>query len=195
MINPYSYIYISTIDKHLDGLITHQERLEEIKKCKSDKTKREKTSVWNLLQLVLEEQLNLDINSLNLTKNENSKWVCEDLYISFSHSKDLIMVGVSSHPIGVDIQEFRPIENPKTLAKLASIDFCEEKDSVEYLIEEWSKKEAIFKKKNLKNFIGSKIKVDNFTKTIFNNYNYNNATYVAVVSQNIDIKQNVKILI
>ena len=183
----FTYVYVSPLDEYIEEGLFYTPRIEEINNCKSTKTQKEKTAVWNLFEKILKEKLGVTSLEVKPYKNENGKWVSDFLYISFSHSKDLIMVGISSSPIGVDIQEIKPLKNAKTLAKLALNE--EEKGlfNEKEFIEIWSKKEAMFKKLDLPNFVGNKIIIDKNTKCLFNNYSYNCSTYVAVISVNEDL--------
>lgn len=186
--NKFTFIYISPIANNLNKAIFNIERKKEIESCKSEKAKKEKIAVWNLFEKILKEKLLTNSNELNVTKNKNGKWISDNLYFSFSHSKDLVMVGISSNPIGVDIQEIYPLKNAKSLAKLASIEINDENIDEIKIFEEWTKKEAAFKKSNGQTLLGNKIRVDKSTNNLFNNYNYKNSNYVAAISQDIELE-------
>lgn len=67
----------------------------------------EKYFGWRLLEFACKDALGVDLNSLNPRKLETGKWVVDKYYISLSNSGSRVMVGVSTKPVGVDIQKMR----------------------------------------------------------------------------------------
>ena len=80
---------------------------------------------WLLLKEKVIEEYNLDIDTLELSYNENNKPLFKEFNFNISHSKNYIAVGLSNNEIGVDIQV---IEN-KSLANLAKKLNIEESDN------------------------------------------------------------------
>ena len=124
------------------------ERNNEIMACCSEKVRREKYYVWKLLEVAIEDYLGVKITELTFEKN-GRKWVCNKCYFSLSHSKDVVAVGISNYPIGVDIQYVETISN------ISSKILADGEDGD--LLELWCKKEALYKAGNDIDFIPSKI--------------------------------------
>ena len=130
-----------------------KERMDEIKKCASQKARREKYYVWVLLGKALKELLNLEIDNLQFTKKSNGKWISPSICFSLAHTDGLVAVAISDSPVGVDCELIRPMKagiekkmlTECELRELGSIPSCE-KDL--YIIDKWCRKEAVFKMKD-----------------------------------------------
>ncbi len=158
----FTHVYYAEIPQEIKiGKVYPESRDEEIKSCKSEKTRAEKYFVWRLLEYAVKKSLGLDFKALNFTKTEYGKWVTEGFYFSLSHSEGLAAVAVSSSPVGVDIEAVKE-RNYERLEKRA---FSPEERRSFYLLPEeergekftllWAKKESVFKMRNLPEFIPS----------------------------------------
>ena len=125
-------------------------RREEIEGVKNERVRREKYSVWRLLGYALKNSLGIDIKEIDIKKNENGKWLAEDVYFSLSHAKNAVAVAVSSAPVGIDIEPITALKNDisgrvLTESELVKYVRLGDVDKREDLIKKWTAKEAIFK--------------------------------------------------
>ena len=142
--------YAAIGDCPIDAPIYPKQRYEQIISCKSEKTRREKYFVWQLLKKTVEDHLNLCFDNLIFTKQPNGQWVCPDFYFSLSHTDGVACVAVSRDPIGVDVELIRPIkmgiaERFLTDREMEAYLELPEDRRDRFLIEAWVKKEADFK--------------------------------------------------
>ena len=86
--------------------ISFAPRAEEIKACTNENVRRQKLYVWKLLELAVGDLSGMDLNSLNLRKDENGKWQSDKIYISLSHSGNVVAAAVSDSSVGLDIEFF-----------------------------------------------------------------------------------------
>ena len=118
-------------------------RNREIREAKREETRQEKYAVWKLLEFALKHSFSKDIKDLTFKKDENGKWSCGKIKLSLSHSNRYVMVGVSNHKVGVDIEGDRNYTNER-MEKIKRKVFTEEEMSEDFY-EVWTKKESIFK--------------------------------------------------
>ena len=147
-------IYVTTV--HLDtpldlNRITSKKRKAEIEKIKNPQVKAEKFFAWLLLEHAVKSSFDYKLSSLNPRKTADGKWVADRIFFSISHSDGIIAVAISDKPVGVDIQrEVAPraknfAEKVLNERELSELRHLSDKDKTGYLIELWSKKEALFK--------------------------------------------------
>ena len=113
-----SRIYIRNINSFNQPIILNDinvKRKEYLEKLKEDSLKKSYYA-WLLLKEMVLEEYNLDIDQLTLYYNEFNKPYFKEFCFNISHSKDLIVVGISNSDIGVDIQY---IDKTKDIDKLA----------------------------------------------------------------------------
>ena len=132
---------------------TRKEYLEKLA------SKSQKTSyyAWVLLKEKVIEEFNLDIDELQLIYNEHGKPLFKEFYFNISHSKNLIAVGLSSNPIGVDIQVIEGKDVSKISKKLEI-----EEDDIPAFYKVFSSIEAKGKKEGVGIFPSS-LKSKNYT--------------------------------
>jgi len=135
------------------------ERLKEIEACKCSEVREEKFYSWKLLEVGIFQSLGLDIKDVKFS-HKNSKWTCDKLCFSISHSQNLVAVAVARNDIGIDIEEINLKRFSKFPAeKILTQEEIEQKNStpleLNYL---WTVKEALFKKGSNEIFIPNKIK-------------------------------------
>lgn len=100
--------------------ISFAPRAEEIEACTNENVRRQKLYVWKLLELAVGDLSGMDLNSLNLRKDENGKWQSDKIYISLSHSGNVVAAAVSDSSVGLDIEFF----NEKKIRKVACKQNC-----------------------------------------------------------------------
>ena len=146
-----SYVYYAAIPSEIGSDVLYPpERMVEIERCRSEKSRREKYYVWRLLEIALKDALSLDIANIKFTKKPNNKWVCDDCFFSLAHTEGLASVAVSTERIGVDAERVRALrggiaEKILTEREMARLGGMTEREREDYLLERWCAKEAIFK--------------------------------------------------
>ena len=93
---------------------TRKEYLEKL----SSNSQKISYYAWIFLKERVLEEFNLNIDELHLTYNEHGKPMFKEFCFNISHSKNLIAVGVSNNPIGVDIQVIEGKDVSKLTKKL-----------------------------------------------------------------------------
>lgn len=155
------------------GNVYPTERQAEIDGCINPLVKAEKYTSWQLLRYAIEHTFDLPFEQLNLHKNQNGKWTCDELCFSISHSNGLCAVVVDENPVGVDIQAFEPHRFDK---RLLSRIVCEQEKQVtpyknllattteqltdqqqKQILSLWCKKEALFKVLDLPAFVAHNV--------------------------------------
>jgi len=177
-------IYVARIP---EGAVVYEtlypeSRDKEVSGVRNERVRREKYFVWRLLTHALETSLGLDIKSLKIEKNENGKWICDDVYFSLSHGGDAVAVVISSNDVGIDIEPLSAIKN-ENIAKrmLTEREFLElgwlsQDEKTEYILKKWTAKEAIFKARDDKVFHPQSIEVSDhnvsFKETVLDGEKY-----------------------
>ena len=142
-------IYVSNFPFDIKKAEIYPElRRSQIEGCFSEKVRCEKFFAWKLLEKILREA---DVNIKNISfKKLGERWDCEEFYFSISHTENIVAVAVSNFPVGIDV------ENSRRELKLAHLQ--------NKLLQEnelklgvgfnkiWTRKEAIFKSKNIDAF-------------------------------------------
>lgn len=152
---PLVDVYIAKIPD--SGKITKvypKARQEEIKAVKSDKVRQEKYYAWKLLEYAILQSFNKDIKSVNFTLQDTGKWTSDLCEFSISHSHGVVCVGLSRTAIGVDVELIKtpPLDVSKAIlsdSELVEYSNLSDLDKTAFLINAWTKKESLFKKKNL----------------------------------------------
>ena len=185
--------------------VAHQERQKEIDKCRSTLTKLEKYTSWKLLEYAVQTTFGLPLDTLDIHKNHNGKWVCEGMFFSISHSHGLCAVIVDNAPIGLDMQKYIPQKfNKKLLRRIATecelnqfvgdvCDFPEWGMFVPYcdghkILSLWCKKEALFKKLDLPAFVTRNLDTT-IAKFVETSFTFDNAHYhIAIATSKSEIQ-------
>jgi len=129
------------------------ERLVEIDDAGNGKVRTQKYYAWKLLELAMSEVFGLDMSDSGISKADGI-WCCNSCKFSISHSGEYLAVAISTHPVGIDIEEadmerFDAIRHKILHPKEESL--CRD------LCILWTCKESIFKKLNKKIFVPRKI--------------------------------------
>ena len=175
------------------GNVSHQDRQAEIAKCRSQQTKLEKYTSWQLLDYAIQATFGMSIDNLDIHKNHNGKWVCDGFFFSISHSHGLCAVAIDNAPIGLDMQKYIPQKfNRKLLKRIATeqelknfvgdvCDFPEWGMFLPYcdgnkILSLWCKKEALFKKLDLPAFVTRNLDTT-IAKFVETSFTHDNAHY------------------
>ncbi|MBE5926001.1 MAG: 4'-phosphopantetheinyl transferase superfamily protein [Lachnospiraceae bacterium] len=145
------YVYdISSLrmeDMHKYYDILPKWRRDKIDKCSKDEDKLRSLGAGLVLAYALNEQgIKLDDCKISFSKNDKPYIQgIDDIHFNISHSGDRVVVGVSKQPLGIDIQQVRPVN-----LRLADRHFTGKEDEyinneVEKFHEIWCLKESYLK--------------------------------------------------
>lgn len=148
----FSYVYVAPVPAELGSEKIHPaERQREIEETRNPELKKQKYCVWRLLEKAVSEAFGTQLESFEIKKSENGKWLSSGFEFSLSHTESLVAVAVSSNPIGVDIEKIAPVRTASfadkalTLREKTKYSCLADSEKEEYLIRKWSEKESIFK--------------------------------------------------
>lgn len=169
---PLLNVYIGKIPEEIDfEEVYPKERQKEIESVKNEKVKRQKYMAWKILQVAFKHCTDLKFKDQIFKKNKEGQWTTKKCYFSISHTEDLVVVALSNHPVGVDVElQSRNISLPISLV-------------------DWTKKEAVFKYLGKGHFDYQKIDESLYP---VDTYNLKNKYYLSVAS---DIKSNISIFV
>ena len=169
------YVYTAAIPTDVGVVaVFPSSRSEEILSCGSEKAKKEKYCAWKLLEYALQDAFHKDLRALSFTKSAQGKWTCDFCYFSLSHSHGGVTIALSDKPVGIDLEKIIPVKNREKVAKKILTDTewedyqrlsHSDKEANAFLLELWTKKESIFKRGSIENFVPCRISADNGTKT------------------------------
>lgn len=134
-----------------NGQVFPRERQSEIERCQSEKSRREKFSVWVLLQHAIEQTLGMRMDEIVFWRNSSGKWCCDRCEFSLAHSDGVVCVAISDKPVGVDIENVGAFRRKFCGDKLAAFyrRCASDKISVppdpNEVLSLWARKEATFK--------------------------------------------------
>lgn len=157
-------VYVARVPKDAPiGEISHPIRRAEAETLSNEAVKREKYFVWRLLEEAVRREFGIDVGGMELTRNENGKWVSPICQLSLSHSGGGVALALSGaeNPVGVDIELIGGREMVEKMAArfLTPDELSEYKsakgDSSDAFLILWTKKEAVFKMQNLPVFAPS----------------------------------------
>ena len=130
-----------------------------IEKTKNESLRRERYSVWRLLEYALSDAFDINIRDLSFRRTDGGKRMADGIFFSLSHTPELVCVAVSEEPVGVDIERVRETLSSRTAERILSESELEEyralesEDCEEFIIRKWSGKEAMFKREELSAFV------------------------------------------
>ena len=164
-------------------------RKQYINETKDKSKKDERLFTWMALDTACTHSLGVSINKFNPRRLPSKKVVIDKYYISLSNSGHRIMVAISSHPVGVDIQKVKDREpfypNSQTWSDNERKELVS-KDPIENT-RIWAMKEALYK------LIDPDFKWDETTQKLVDSYPYldwfesdqieNQSYYWAVISE------------
>ena len=181
-IDPHGFtdVYIALIPQSVGKrTLVPLTREQELDGIKCERLRREKYYAWRLLEYAAEHSLGIDMDKLSPSKDKSGRWnslICD---FSISHTSDAVAVAISSHRVGVDIEELKTPRHPRfadrtlTERELAVYRALEGTEREEYLIRAWCGKEAVFKSLCEDAFIPSSIDTEatdiSHKETIANN--------------------------
>ncbi len=161
--------------------VVPRSRQKEIESVANFDKKREKYFVWKLLEYALKRSFSKDISKVKLKKNSSGKWTCADCYFSLTHSERAVCVAVSNLPVGVDVEKIqKPIADisKEILSKEEYAEYLTVTDSDRptFLTDAWTKKESLFKLKDVKSVTREEFRLLN-GKVFHKNITVNDESY------------------
>ena len=138
----------------MDEDIFPDERLFEISDSNNEKVRGQKYYSWKLLEYAMQKEFGLDMSDSGM-KKISSKWCSSKCNFSISHSNNIVAVAVSTHKVGIDIEENKEDKFERMADKI-----LHPKERLlprPNLCKIWTDKEAIFKKSSKRHFIPQKI--------------------------------------
>ena len=148
-----SDVYFSVIpDIDCYGEVYPSEKNEEILSVNNQRVKAEKYWAWKTLEYALFRTFGYKIANLDISKQNNGKWICKDCCFSISHSNGVVAVALSKEEIGIDIESVENIANKfcdkdvfeKFLKRTLNKKDTKPKGFLEFT-KLWTKKESIYK--------------------------------------------------
>ncbi len=177
---PVLHLYFSQIPETLDyEKLYPEERNAEIINIDNPSIKKEKYWAWKTLEYAMLRSFGIRLEKTGLRKAESGKWICNNHFISISHSTGLVCVAVSTENVGIDIESVTDFNNKfasheKQLCNHLGVN---SKFKLKELLDIWTQKEANYKGlRRQKPFNPRKIKINkkctNTFHRIFNGKEY-----------------------
>lgn len=102
---PVLDVYLAPIPEGLPpGEIVSPERRRELEGTKNPAVLVQRSLAWRALEYAAARSFGLDARELRFHKNEYSRWSCEGLEFSLSHTEGMAAAAVSDSPVGVDVE-------------------------------------------------------------------------------------------
>lgn len=137
-----------------------QSRKKRIERMKMPLDKKRSLASGLLLKRLLSEKYGIEDALLENRENGSPFLVGTDLFVSISHSEEMVACAVSERPVGIDIELIKPI-NLAVCRKVCVEDeavyifgkipneedycYCENEEILRRFFEIWTAKEAYFK--------------------------------------------------
>ncbi len=164
-----TFVYVARFPFEINDNFLCTERQKDIAGASNCNVRQSKLYVWKLLEIALLKSFGLELSKLNVVKNSNGKWICDECEFSLSHSGDIVAVAVSDKPAGVDVEMLNPerfgeqMQNRiLTETELTQSKLLAEKERAVYANVLFSQKEAAFKMSDCKNFVAHVIETSKY---------------------------------
>ena len=145
----FTKVFIKKFPFDTDDKIYCPNKNKDIQRVTDSRVKFQKFYAYKLLETVICQEFGVDKKDLVLTQQKTGKWTCDYCHFSISHSKDVVCVAISSHCVGVDIEEYNPQRFVAIRTKISNI----ETDG-DVLNRLWTQKEAVYKCDGCLNYDG-----------------------------------------
>jgi hypothetical protein len=153
---PFVDVYCAEIPQSDDfQRVYPQAREDEIQATANPTVKRERYYVWKLLGYAVEKSFGKRLETCTVEKGASGKWRCDACEFSLSHSKNAVCVAVSKMPVGVDVERIELTRRDIAKAILSAEEYARylelpQDEKTEFIIGAWTKKESLFKRKDVK---------------------------------------------
>lgn len=145
------HVYFAPIFEGVMEPVFPPRRQKQLEETKNDRCRRQRYSVWKLLQYGLRHSLDLDPEQLEFSLDDRGRWSCDRCFFSLSHSDGAVAVAISDAPVGIDVEgmdrSLHPALPGKILTAPEQTEFAalDERQQKQYLLEKWCCKESRFK--------------------------------------------------
>ena len=164
-----------------------------VNKYKNLEDRRNSLVAWYMLTKYLKNDYNIDLHNKEIMFNEYNKPYINGIYFNITHSKNYIGIAIANESCGIDIEV---VDNNKIYKEsfikrvLSNIEYNEYliNKNNDFLIENWTKKEAYFKR-NSTGIIMSKLNKNlDYDATTIEIYDkFNNKYYLSISPKNFNI--------
>ena len=163
------YVYVGEIPARLSMQSVYPKaRQTEIEACKNERVRQEKYCAWKLLQYALYDVYGKKMDEYSWTKTNTGKWLTDSAFFSISHTKNVVVVAISAQTVGVDVEGesaklLRVLD--KILSRRESEKFMRlaEREKLSFLLNQWTKKEAVFKAFGDSGFVPREIETNDYS--------------------------------
>lgn len=144
------------------------QRNNQIKSTSNALQQARRFCVWQLLNFALLQTVGKGVEQCDLQLNGNGKWTSSLARFSLSHTDDVVAVAVSGVDVGVDVERLRKAFTSQLAHRVLTQEERDAYDDLpsaqqrEYLLEQWTKKEAIFKMLDGQIATVSKVQTSNY---------------------------------
>jgi phosphopantetheine--protein transferase-like protein len=159
-------VYFTVIPDEIVGEIYPDSRRQLVENTTNVELKKQRFYVWKLLEYALDRSLGIKIKNIDMFKNKNGKWFCNECFFSLSHTKGLVAVAISKKPVGIDIEIFERKVHEKlhekvfTSSEFEKYNSLSEQDKEQFFVKTWCSKESIFKKSDEEHFRPNSLETD-----------------------------------
>ena len=142
----HTVVYVMQIPSQTDVFLPlfPDERQKQVANVSNADVKAQKYHAWRLLCYALQKYVGVPVEQIIFSVT-GQKWTCAECNFSLSHTNGYVAVGLSTLPVGVDVECVSPRFTPKLLERIAC---SEERDvfpSEGNIAALWTAKEAAFK--------------------------------------------------
>lgn len=147
---PILDVYLTAITDDTEIFpVASEKRSAYIAAASHARVRRERYTVWRLLERGIERSFDLRAEALEFTEKDGI-WSCDGLSFSLSHSRGVAAAAVSNGAVGVDVESVdgfasRVPDFERVARRICSDDELARVKSRGDLLRIWTKKESIFK--------------------------------------------------
>ena len=161
--NIHTDLYIAELPTGEIGRVECEERQAQIDSSGSERVKRERYFAWRLLEHAVWHSKGKSLSEMQPTLFKSGKWESPHIYLSITHSKDLVAVAISNAPVGIDLE---PIGSPRperfaervfSEEEMAEYRSTKEGERLALIYRKWTEKESLFKRAGGSSFVPKNI--------------------------------------
>lgn len=145
------HVYVAPVLEGRMETVFPPERQKQLEETKNENHRKQRYSVWKLLQYGLRHSLGLSAEQPEFSLDDRGRWFCDRCFFSLSHSDGAVAVAISDAPVGVDVESLQRSLHPAlpgkilTASEQAAFAVLDETKQKQYLLEKWCCKESLFK--------------------------------------------------
>ena len=145
------HVYFASVFEGVMEAVFPPRRQAQLEETKNENCRRQRYSVWKLLEYGLRRSLGRTMEQLDFSLDDRGRWSCDQCFFSLSHSGNAVALAISDAPVGVDVEDLQRSLHPalpgKILTEPEQGEFAalDEGRQNKYLLEKWCCKESCFK--------------------------------------------------